>query len=381
MKRSITYQAAKSVSQPIQDQFSKNILAAREGGSENIAPIPDKRVIEAMVDTIFWASMRREEGHSPKISVAYLPPELAGEPLLFAQRIPFYSYSLTKLAPGVERPGIHLGIWHDEDELYIWGSTVTLPDFCMVIEVSEPGLMVVKYRRTDGYGKFANLAVLVGDQIKLVDENSINNNNTDTDILSAILRFASPAYWNRSVNVLVQLAVSMRAHGKGGALLIVPSENRAWRDSTIKPLSYDLFPPYAGLHNILKLEHEKDRSKSWQSAMKREIDKIAGFTAIDGATIMSDQHKLLAFGVKLGRLDGNPAIDKIFIKEPVVGGKAIIDNPSKAGGTRHLSAAQFVFDQPDCLALVASQDGRFTVFSWSPDDQIVQAYRIDTLLL
>ncbi len=380
MKRSITYQAAKSVSQPIHDHFSKNILAVREQGAENIAPIPDIRVIEAMVDTIFWASMRREEGHSPKISVAYLPPELAGEPLLFAQRIPFYSYSLTKLAPGAERPGIHLGIWHDEDELYIWGSTLTLPDFCMVIEVSEPGLMVVKYRRTDGHGKFANLAVLVGDQIKLVDENSIEDSNSP-DILSAILGTASPGYWNRSVNVLVQLALSMRAHERGGALLIVPSDNREWRDSTIKPLSYDLFPPYPGLHNVLKQHHEQRKSQSWQAAMKREVAKIAGFTAIDGATIMSDQYKLLAFGVKLGRVDGNKVVDKIFIKEPVVGGKAITEHPSKAGGTRHLSAAQFVFDQQDCLALVASQDGRFTVFSWCSRDQIVQAYRIDTLLL
>ena len=40
--------------------------------------------------------------------------------------------------------------------------------------------------------------------------------------------------------------------------------------------------------------------------------------------------------------------------------------PGALGGTRHLSAAQFVRDQPDALALVASQDGRFTIFAWSP---------------
>ena len=34
------------------------------------------------------------------------------------------------------------------------------------------------------------------------------------------------------------------------------------------------------------------------------------------------------------------------------------------GGTRHLSAAQFGHDQRDSIALVASQDGRFTVFAW-----------------
>jgi hypothetical protein len=34
------------------------------------------------------------------------------------------------------------------------------------------------------------------------------------------------------------------------------------------------------------------------------------------------------------------------------------------GGTRHQSAAQFVFDQRDCLAIVASQDGALSMFAW-----------------
>ncbi|MGI9181745.1 MAG: putative sensor domain DACNV-containing protein, partial [Longimicrobiaceae bacterium] len=45
------------------------------------------------------------------------------------------------------------------------------------------------------------------------------------------------------------------------------------------------------------------------------------------------------------------------------------------------SAAQFVHDQRDALALVASQDGRFTVFGWSPCEERVHAHRVETLLL
>jgi DNA integrity scanning protein DisA with diadenylate cyclase activity len=59
----------------------------------------------------------------------------------------------------------------------------------------------------------------------------------------------------------------------------------------------------------------------------------------------------------------------------------MLAEPAHFGGTRHLSAAQFVHDQPDAIALVASQDGRFTVFAWSPSEEIVQAHRIDALLL
>ncbi len=63
------------------------------------------------------------------------------------------------------------------------------------------------------------------------------------------------------------------------------------------------------------------------------------------------------------------------------GASALVVDPSQLGGTRHLSAAQFVQDQPDAVALVASQDGRFTVFAWSPCEDMVHAHRVETLLL
>lgn len=33
------------------------------------------------------------------------------------------------------------------------------------------------------------------------------------------------------------------------------------------------------------------------------------------------------------------------------------------------------------VALVASQDGHFTIFKWSPCEQMVHAHRVETLLL
>ena len=56
----------------------------------------------------------------------------------------------------------------------------------------------------------------------------------------------------------------------------------------------------------------------------------------------------------------------MVITQPIVGDEAAVIHPAQNGGTRHLSAAQFVYDQRDTLALVASQDGRFTIFAWSP---------------
>ncbi len=56
-------------------------------------------------------------------------------------------------------------------------------------------------------------------------------------------------------------------------------------------------------------------------------------------------------------------------------------HPEELGGTRHLSAAQFVHDQRDAIALVASQDGRFTILEWSPCEAMVHGHRVETLLL
>jgi hypothetical protein len=74
-------------------------------------------------------------------------------------------------------------------------------------------------------------------------------------------------------------------------------------------------------------------------------------------------------------------IEQVAVSEPVVGATTSILNAAEIGGTRHLSAAQFVHDQRDALALVASQDGRFTTFKWSAPEAIVRAYSVETLLL
>ena len=52
---------------------------------------------------------------------------------MFENRLPLTPAILTKLAPAVERPGIHLGVWHDQDQLYVWGATSVIPSLGFVI--------------------------------------------------------------------------------------------------------------------------------------------------------------------------------------------------------------------------------------------------------
>ena len=121
--------------------------------------------------------------------------------------------------------------------------------------------------------------------------------------------------------------------------------------------------------------------RRWQEAFRRAIDGIAGLTAVDGATIMTDRWELLAFDAKIVRLANREQVGSVIVTEPIEETVAVIAEPGQLEGTRHLSAAQFAHDQRDAIALVASQDGRFTVFGWSSCENMVYANRIEALLL
>ena len=375
-----TYIAARIVAPTIELHFATHLTNARLNGGKNLATEPEAHIIEAVIDVAFWASLLREEGQSPQISIALLPPEQSAQPLIFGKRLRLTPHNLTKLAPAVESPGIHLGVWYDGDELYIWGTTLVIPYICFVLEVIEPGLLVIKHSRIDGFGKFLNIAVLKGDQIRVIDEGNTSLANCPA-FVNSLLGMPLPAFLNSSVNVLVELATAMRAHGRGGLVLVVPDGSNAWEKSIIHPLSYPVVPAFTGITDLMELDEEERTKNFWQEAMRRAIDIVGGFTAVDGATIINRQYELIAFGAKIARSELSTPVDQIVTTEPVVGGTAEFIHPGQNGGTRHLSAAQFIYDQRDAIALVASQDGHFTIFAWSEHLEMVHAHRIDILLL
>lgn len=378
------------MSATVEAHFARHIAAARERGEDELAPEPDARTIESIIDATFWASLRREEGRSPKISLAFFPHEQVPQPLIFEHPLPLTPDVLTKLGPAVERPGVHLGVWHprDErkqpssssDELQVWGATRKVPSFCFVLEVIEPGLLVIKHRRMDGFGKFANVAVLKGEQVKVVDEHGASLPDCPA-LLAALTPFTSPGSWDHKFNLLVQLAASMRAHGHGGSLLVVPAGTEEWRQSIVHPILYSVTPPFSALGELMRQEVNETNENLLTAAVNKAVDTVAGLTAVDGATVMNDQYEVLAFGAKIRRPEGSSPVEQMVETEPIVGDQPEVVHPVQTGGTRHLSAAQFVHDQRNALALVASQDGRFTVFAWSPCEEMVHAHRVDTLLL
>lgn len=381
------YPAARQVAAIVQDHFARHLAGARSQGRTDLAPAPDAQAIESIIDAAFWASLRREEGVTPTISLALLPPGHAGQALTFAQWLPLHPAALAKLAPAVERPGIHLGVWRVDGQLRVWGTTRSIPAFCFVLEVIGSGLLVVKHR-SEPYGKFVNIAVLEGDQVKIIDERDASKPECP-GVLKSLLGQGEVAGRGESVNVLVLMAASMRAHGRGGALLMVPddrsSASPAWRESIVEPVLYRVEPSFTELTDLLKRAPvepaDAEETNDWRDDLRRVVEALAGLTAVDGATVMSTSYQLLAFGAKLTRRSSFPLVERVLVTEPIRDHAPRIVTPAELGGTRHLSAAQFAQDQPDSTALVASQDGRFTIFQWSAQEKLVHAHRVEALLL
>jgi hypothetical protein len=94
--------------------------------------------------------------------------------------------------------------------------------------------------------------------------------------------------------------------------------------------------------------------------------------------VMTPDFKILGYGAKL-----RATAKKFSIREWLPGSKGPKDpiDLQGIGGTRHQSAAQFVSQCPETIVLVASQDGRFTIFCNDDGGKDVLALRTELLLL
>ena len=110
--------------------------------------------------------------------------------------------------------------------LAVWGTTREVPRFCFVVEVIGPGLLVVKQRLREDSAKFHNVAVLEGDEIKLLAAPGPEVTEHSPLLMTLVDPELSDST-EQADDVLLRLAVSMRAHKRGGLLLIVPAGSDA----------------------------------------------------------------------------------------------------------------------------------------------------------
>jgi hypothetical protein len=188
------------------------------------------------------------------------------------------------------------------------------------------------------------------------------------------------------------IAMAMNAHKHGGTLLIVPSDNK-WRDSMLKPIKFAGGPFFRSRYDVMRREQireqmrqeakergpflwtEDDRYKMSKEVANKSLRRIGGLTAVDGATVITFELDVLAFGVKIHPKSEAHKPETVLISEPFEGSEKREVKLSDLGGTRHQSAAQFAFDQRVALVFVASQDGRLSVMKWDKEKEKVSVIR------
>ena len=134
----------------------------------------------------------------------------------------------------------------------MWGTTRAIPTFCFVLEVLGPGLLVVKHRIHEDSAKFRNVAVFEGEQVKVLSRQAADASDHPAAAAVAARAGVPERRADGSVDVLLRLAVSMRAHKRGGTLLVVPARDRgAGGSRSCGPSPTRCEPPFTELADLV----------------------------------------------------------------------------------------------------------------------------------
>lgn len=187
------------------------------------------------------------------------------------------------------------------------------------------------------------------------------------------------------------LARLMRQHEHGGTLLVVPN-NENWRGSVqTDRFCFECYPYERGRtalgdreKAVRRREREEEQAEkeggilvffdeAGEWLVQRPLRDIGQLTAADGATLVTYDLVLLGFGAKIK--DAGNKLREVLVSEPFEDSKKERLGLGRIGGTRHQSAAAFVFDQRDAIAIVASQDGIVSFFAWDEAENRVTVTR------
>jgi hypothetical protein len=318
---------------------------------------PSIEHISSLIEEVFAASFERVEGRHHRFCIAVCPKESVDERFLFKEDVPFDSDHLAKLSPALQAEQITIGVWPgaDNPNLRIWGfwpermsdsswSRRPKATHRLLLTVVDSGQILFEFDAFAGVEYVRTL--ITGTQTAEIE---LGANCLLNDLYSVL---GSDDEELDRFSAFRDIAIHMRSHGHGGTLLIVPPDDVKWRES-VDWSAYEIEP--------------------YNRPRKRSItESIAQLTAIDGATIVTYDLTVLGFGRKISprrdsnNLEESPNLDEVLVSKPFEQHKS---EPRKVSdlnwGTRHSSAARFVLDQQNGrLAIVASQDGRLSIFKW-----------------
>lgn len=331
--------------------------------------LPTEKHLKKLVETVFWTSLNKEEGRSLTFSVdfAFEPPTSGVDGFIFDSPLLFNIGTLTKLAPAAGHQEMSILVGTRNKNLQVIG----LCDYStgpLTFKALDPGQLIIRFGGD-------NLAVVSGEGARFIREpllaRRVFSNLHPCDQSDENFPFA-----DRRIQTILDISRQMRRLDHGGTLVIVPTE-MDWVESTDKQRKY------SGKHSILAdmlrtIKKVKDRS-GLERLLPQYARKIAQLTAVDGATVLTADLDVIEFGVKFReKANSGKSIEPKNIYPFDETDQLMGKSPrNQFGGMRHQSAARFVFEQPEAIALVVSQDGEVTGFVSEEfeGDLVVTAYR------
>jgi hypothetical protein len=346
---------------------------------------PDAGVITNLIEVCFWASLGTEEGRNVKFRLMFSPPFYGRVSLVLEKPIDFNTNQLIKFAPAVHSPRSVIGVWYiNKRELGIWGFTGLVRSHAMwlYLKTFGPGhlLLDLPTREQNLYSgrEERPRALINGSKVSFLS--SIPN---PFSLPSRVDEFGLPDFrslWFGGHRSLRRTVQQMWELGIGGILLVVFDADENWKDSIrtslcLGPKQVPEFPKWERRKEskdaVKAAVDDVERFYLWEERLQHYTTLLAKLTAIDGATIVNHSGSVLAFGAKIRPVDSNSGPDKVLVSDLIEQTEELVSLAS-LGGTRHQSAAQFVFDQPDSLAIVVSQDRRVSVMRYNKDRTIVE---------
>jgi hypothetical protein len=347
-----------------------------------------RKQFQELLKIALWSSLKQEEGRFHKFSLCVIPKEDCLRPFVLDEPIPFDETHLTKLSPAFDSSANFIGVWHGKNKaLQIWGfaSTKESRSVELYCEVFAPGQIIISLKE---YG-FYHLTFLVsGIETKFIKESEFS---------SWVISGYDKNKWSLDYDLPTLLVMvdyktvvnAMRSHQHGGTLLVVKEEND-WKNSIRKPitnfgLGYNEIKENISSRNEILLKQSKldlgeklrlilknPESDAARETVNKSLKVIGNLTAVDGATVINSNFDILAFGVKI---EAKSKPETVLILMPFENEEPKEIKISDLGGTRHQSAAQFVYEQKDAIAFVVSQDGKVSVMKWDIEENKVCVIR------
>ncbi|MBF0282947.1 MAG: hypothetical protein HQL51_00610 [Magnetococcales bacterium] len=373
---------------------------------------PDVEKIRLIMETVFLASLKREEDRSLRLSVTLAPPEFfpaetrAGEHVVlhFASPQPFTVDGLVKLSPAFDPGTTALAVRPSvsgDDPLEIWGAIFTthrggnrfdpLP-----LRLSPPDVLTISSMQPGSLSVFR-----AGNIIARFNAGRFFE-PTPTPFTSSLMgwsllktikehhgfkRFGTH-YWRVYRDLIDRMLIEVNHRGHGGTIIWFDEERSPDALRWIVPKHHLRRGPEAAslVEHLCALELQREDGGTSPSSItadncaraveegilecKRQlvehVELLAQLTHVDGALILNDELKPLSFGSMLVA----PAWRGKTIYGPDNAAYPSIQVDLAHYGTRHNSAVHFVGKATGSVAFVISQDGPISGLTLKDDETV-----------